>query len=73
MDYKSALPPYGNLLLKTLKSPDSMRKTAEEFSSYCEQAGIISIPIENKHIFALKDLPASTILYLSLLASKKWH
>ena len=45
------------IAIKNSKRPDSMRTTAEEFSSYCEQAGIISLPIENKHIFALKDLP----------------
>lgn len=44
------------IAIKNHKSPDKMVTTAEEFASYCEQAGIISLPVENKHIFELKSL-----------------
>lgn len=44
------------IAIKNAKKPNEMRTTAEEFSSYCDQAGFISIPINNKHIFELKKL-----------------
>ena len=44
------------IAIKNAKNPESMKTTAEEFANYCEEAGIISLPIKNEHIFELNNL-----------------
>lgn len=44
------------IAIKNAKYPDKMKTTAEEFSYYCDKAGLTSLPIEKKHIFELKEL-----------------
>lgn len=44
------------IAIKHEKRPNEMKTTSEEFFSYCKQAGIISLPIVEKHVFELKNL-----------------